>query len=235
MAGRWFLPHDGGHSRRSQRVGAPSALGQSQAAVVAFDESRLSSAYAAFYPAVAFAAYTGARRGEVLALRWSELDFDAGTVTISRSLAQTRDGLFFKEPKSGRTRTLSISSTLVAILCSHRVAQGAEKLALGAAYQDEGLVFARPDGSSLTPWNFGAAFAISCAVQAFLGFVFTISGTLTPRCSRRPGFQSRSCPSVLVTQPSLSPWTATWSSTVTATKPRRRRSRDSWRASVRGL
>jgi integrase len=116
------------------------------------------SAYAAFYPAVAFAAYTGARRGEVLALRWSERDLDAGTVTISRSLAQTRDGLFFKEPKSGRSRTISISSALVAILRSHRAAQGAEKLALGAAYKDEGLVFARPDGSALTPWNFGASF-----------------------------------------------------------------------------
>jgi len=116
------------------------------------------SAYAAFYPAVAFAAYTGARRGEVLALRWSELDLDAGTVTISRSLAQTRDGLFFKEPKSGRSRTISISTTLVATLRSHRAAQSAEKLALGAAYHDEGLVFARPDGSTLTPWNFGAAF-----------------------------------------------------------------------------
>ena len=95
------------------------------------------SAYAALYPAVAFAAYTGARRGEVLALRWSELDLDAGTVTISRSLAQTRDGLFFKEPKSGRSRTISISSTLVATLRSHRAAQSAEKVALGAAYYDE--------------------------------------------------------------------------------------------------
>ena len=93
----------------------------------------------------AFAPYTGARRGEVLALRWSELDLDAGAVTISRSLAQTRDGLFFKEPKSGRSRIISISSTLVAILRSHRVAQQAERLALGAAYQKEGPVFARPD------------------------------------------------------------------------------------------
>jgi integrase len=42
------------------------------------------SAYPAFYPAVAFAAYAEARRGEVLALRWSELDLDAGMVTISR-------------------------------------------------------------------------------------------------------------------------------------------------------
>jgi integrase len=113
------------------------------------------SAYAAFYPAVVFAAYTGARRGEVLALRWSELDLDASTATISRSLAQTRDGLFFKEPKSGRSRTISISSTLVAILRSHRAAQHAENSLSARPTRTSGLVFARPDGTTFTPWNFG--------------------------------------------------------------------------------
>jgi integrase len=116
------------------------------------------SSHGAFHPAVAFAAYTGARRGEVLALRWSEVNLDAGTVTISRSLSETRDGLTVKEPKSGRSRTISISSALTGVLRSHRATQAAEKLALGAAYRDEGLVFARPDGSPIPPWNFGAAF-----------------------------------------------------------------------------
>ncbi|HEY0396089.1 MAG TPA: hypothetical protein VGD01_16460 [Candidatus Elarobacter sp.] len=48
------------------------------------------SAIPAFYPAVAFAAYTGARRGEVLAVRWRDLDLIGGTVTIARSLSDTR-------------------------------------------------------------------------------------------------------------------------------------------------
>lgn len=117
------------------------------------------SSYGAFYPAVAFAAYTGARRGEVLAIRWSEVNLDAGTVTISRSLTQTRAGLAFKEPKNGRARTISIPPALVTILRSHMAAQGTEKLAMRAGYQDQQLVFARPDGSAIPPWNFGAAFA----------------------------------------------------------------------------
>ncbi len=54
-----------------------------------------------FYPALVFAAYTGARRGEVLATRWPDLDLDGGTVTIRESLAQPRSGLAFKRPKNG--------------------------------------------------------------------------------------------------------------------------------------
>jgi integrase len=42
-----------------------------------------------FYPAVAFAIYTGARRGEVLGLRWSDVDFESDAVTIRRSLTRT--------------------------------------------------------------------------------------------------------------------------------------------------
>jgi integrase len=116
------------------------------------------SAYGAFYPAIAFAAYTGARRGEVLALRWNEVDFTAGAATISRSLSETKSGLIFKEPKNGKSRTISISGALVSLLRTHRATQAAEKLAMGSGYHDQGLAFARPDGSPIPPWNFGSAF-----------------------------------------------------------------------------
>lgn len=85
------------------------------------------------------------------------------TSASSRSAARSspRSALGIVRPL-GRPRqsdpTARPTSTLVATLRSHRAAQSAEKLALGAAYHDEGLVFARPDGSTLTPWNFGAAF-----------------------------------------------------------------------------
>ncbi len=42
-----------------------------------------------FHPAVAFAVYTGARRGEVLALRWSDVNFEQRAVTIARSITET--------------------------------------------------------------------------------------------------------------------------------------------------
>lgn len=56
-----------------------------------------------FYPAVAFAMYTGARRGEVLGLRWSDVDFESNTVSIRRSLTRThRRGFSSKNPKAGK-------------------------------------------------------------------------------------------------------------------------------------
>jgi integrase len=117
------------------------------------------SAYPAFYPAVAFAAFTGARRGEVLAIRWRDLDLDNGTATIARSLTDAPRGtLSFKSPKNGKARTICISSQLVEILRSHHAAQAAERASFGAGYQDEDLAFSQPDGSPIPPWNFGEAF-----------------------------------------------------------------------------
>lgn len=107
-----------------------------------------------FYPAVAFAAYTGARRGEVLALRWSDVHFEQRSVTISRSITER---LEFKAPKNDRSRTITMPETLCAILRTHHAAQAKERLALGSAYQNADLVFAHADGSPIDPWNFGRA------------------------------------------------------------------------------
>ncbi len=45
---------------------------------------------------------TGKRRGEILALRWQDTDLDKGQVAVRRSREQTRDGLRFKQPKTGK-------------------------------------------------------------------------------------------------------------------------------------
>jgi integrase len=111
-----------------------------------------------FYPALVFAAYTGARRGEVLATRWADLDLDGGTVTIRESLAQPRSGLAFKRPKNGQVRTIAITSELVAVLRSHKARQAAEQVYLGEKYHRDDLVFAMPNGMPVSPEAFGAAF-----------------------------------------------------------------------------
>ena len=109
-----------------------------------------------FYPAVAFAVFTGARRGEVLGLRWCDVDFTSNTVRIRRSLTRTHSrGLFFKEPKNGKARTITMPATLTALLPQHRAAQVKERSILGAGYKDDDLVFARPDGSLINPRCFG--------------------------------------------------------------------------------
>jgi integrase len=70
-----------------------------------------------FHPAVAFSVYTGARRGEVLALRWSDVSFEKKSVTIARSLTES---MAFKAPKRDRTRTLAMSDDLCGILMRSR-------------------------------------------------------------------------------------------------------------------
>jgi integrase len=95
----------------------------------------------------------------VLAVRWQDVDFEGGTATIRRSLTDCRRArLTFKLPKNDKPRTVCISSCLGAILQSHKAVQVAEKIALGVAYKDEDLVFARPDGTPIAPWLFSSAF-----------------------------------------------------------------------------
>ena len=74
------------------------------------------------YPMVATAAFTGARRNEILALRWSDLNTAEKTLTICRALEETKaHGLRFKEPKTARgIRTISIDDNLVALLAAER-------------------------------------------------------------------------------------------------------------------
>lgn len=107
-----------------------------------------------FHPAVFFAAYTGCRRGEILAVRWSDVSFDNKTVTIARSLTER---LTFKAPKNDRTRTLAMSDALCMVLRSHKAAQAKDRLAFGESYKAGGLVFCHADGSPVDPWNFGSA------------------------------------------------------------------------------
>ena len=104
-------------------------------------------------PIVSFLLGTGARRGEALALRWKDVDFDNGIVRIERSLEQTKAGLRFKSPKSrhGR-RNVAISPWILAELKAHRTRQQERRLSLGqgkAAPDD--LVFARWDGAVRAP------------------------------------------------------------------------------------
>jgi integrase len=75
-----------------------------------------------FYPIVAVGALTAARRGEVLALRWTDLDVTNKTLSIRRALEQTEEhGIRFKEPKNARSkRTFHIDDGLLALLLAER-------------------------------------------------------------------------------------------------------------------
>ncbi len=102
---------------------------------------------------------TGLRRGELLALRWQ--DVEASAMVVCRSIQQTNEGIAFKTPKSGRGRTVALPEIAVALLRKHKASQAQERLLLGPAYQDHDLVFPRPDGRPWEPDSFTSTFASS--------------------------------------------------------------------------
>jgi integrase len=97
-------------------------------------------------------ALRGLRRGEAAGLRWSDLDLDAGTLTVTGQLQQLGGRLFAGPPKSdaGR-RVVALDNTTIAALCAHRVRQQAERSATGSRWADTGYVFTTGTGKPLGP------------------------------------------------------------------------------------
>jgi integrase len=105
------------------------------------------------YTIAALALASGARRGELLALRWKDIDLDGGKLRIERSLEQTRTGLAFKSPKTkhGR-RAVTIPPSTVADLRVHWKATQEQRLALGLGRSaPDDLVFTTLEGSPRKP------------------------------------------------------------------------------------
>lgn len=102
-------------------------------------------------PILRLAAATGARRGELLALTWSDCNLEQGILTISKSLEQTRAGLRVKETKTRQVRRIRIGPSAVQVLLEQRARNQEWRQAMGPDYRDQGLVFAGPDGGHLRP------------------------------------------------------------------------------------
>jgi integrase len=96
-------------------------------------------------------ANTGMRRGELLGLRWEDLDFDAATVTIRRALVVVGYKVMIRPTKTDRPRVIALDAGMVAILNEWRRFQLEERLAWGPAYHDSGYIFTKEDGSPLHP------------------------------------------------------------------------------------
>lgn len=97
-------------------------------------------------------ATSGARRGEVLGLRWSDVDLESGRIQIARSAVMVDHKVTFSTPKTEKSRrTISLDPRTMAGLRSHKAGQAEERLAWGRAYSDEGLVFAQENGEPLNP------------------------------------------------------------------------------------
>ena len=93
---------------------------------------------------------TGCRRGEMCALRWSDIDLDTRQVSIRRSIQQVDGTLREKDTKTRQSRRLALDEATVALLRQHRLRQREQALALGVRLADDALLFANADGR---PWR----------------------------------------------------------------------------------
>jgi integrase len=107
-----------------------------------------------FVPAM-LAVLCGMRRGEIAALRWRNVELDAAQLAVTQSAEQTKAGVRYKEPKSGRGRTIALSTMLVAELKVLRLQQAEDYLKIGKRLSDDDFVVAQPDGSPLLPHSIG--------------------------------------------------------------------------------
>jgi integrase len=115
------------------------------------------------YPLVAFAVASGCRRGEILAVRIENLNFETGQVEINSSLEQTTAGLRLKATKSETPRLFTLPQWILPILREHVVVLSHEKQTVGSGYRDHGLLFPDRDGSYQTPDNVGRR--INCRLK----------------------------------------------------------------------
>ena len=98
------------------------------------------------------AATTGARRGELCAIRWSDLDLKAGSLTISRSIVETQGAnLIEKDTKTHSSRRIALDSGSIAALMRHRDRCRLRASSCGIRLADSAHVFS-PDPDGGAPW-----------------------------------------------------------------------------------
>ena len=108
---------------------------------------------------------TGLRRGEALALRWSDVDLTNGLLRVRGTLSRANGHLVISEPKTERSRRdVPLSPTTVALLRSVKASQAAERLKAASIWVETGLVFTTERGTAVDPRN--ALRAIRTAAKA---------------------------------------------------------------------
>jgi integrase len=113
------------------------------------------------YAAYLLAATTGMRRGEVLGVRWRDVDFDATPprLSVTQTVLSINYKIHFGAPKTKRgRRSIALDPTTVQTLKEHRTRQDEERALVADGYHDHDLVFARADGTPVHPDYFSQAF-----------------------------------------------------------------------------
>jgi integrase len=120
----------------------------------ALQNDRLYAAYLTLF-------MVGLRRGELLGLRWQDIDLNAGELHVRQTIGRVytydanskrKTKLIFSEPKTEKSRrTIPVPDACLTALRHHKARQAEEKLMLGQGYQDHGLVFSQADGTPIEP------------------------------------------------------------------------------------
>jgi integrase len=97
------------------------------------------------------AVHTRLRQGELLGLKWRDLDLEAGKLTVQRSLAF--DGALNPPKRKNSRRTVKLTRTATEALKSHRARQNEERLKAGSRWKDSGLVFPNGAGKPMDASN----------------------------------------------------------------------------------
>jgi integrase len=109
-------------------------------------------------PLYILAVTAGLREGELLGLRWEDVDLGAGTMQVRRSLSEARSGRIFEAPKSGKGRSIRLTQRAVSSLRGHRKRQLEERMKLAGLWQEQGLVFPSQVGTPLGGRNLQRSF-----------------------------------------------------------------------------
>lgn len=109
---------------------------------------------------VRLAVWSGLRQGELLALRWSDVQRQSGVLSVRRTIqAMPGQPITFREPKTrGSRRSVEVDAEVITMLRAHRAHQAEEKRFVGVAYRDHGLLFQTPLGTPIDPSNLRRAF-----------------------------------------------------------------------------
>lgn len=95
---------------------------------------------------------TGARRGEVIGLKWSAVDFERNKLHICNAILYTADiGIYEDSPKNHKNRFITLPPETMQLLKQYKAWQAAERLRLGGYYQDMGFLFAQDNGGPMHP------------------------------------------------------------------------------------
>ncbi|HKE98351.1 MAG TPA: site-specific integrase [Actinomycetes bacterium] len=104
-------------------------------------------------------ATTGLRRGELLGLRWADVDLEVGTASPRRPRVFAGTEVHVSEPKTTKGRRLiALDPATVAALRAHKARQAEERLLVGPGYINSGLVLTMPDGAPVNPRTFSDRF-----------------------------------------------------------------------------